>query len=651
MDFDVLLEMSHRYGADERYGPDGGGYVSCKEDDVMHINSYGEGLSDISRERFVAMDMQPIREMFDWQCPADISDGEIEKKTLLYMLEARLPGEEGKRPAVESSLHVLFPYKFVLHVHPAIIDGLSCGVDGESYCRRLFGDKVVWVDLVKPGLLQAQQCHKALSGALDKTGVCPRIAIIKNHGMFVAADTAAQIDELMEYAIGEVKGHVTDEPCFEDAGFDRGLACSIAPALRMLFSGDGKSCAVFCVNKQILGFITDTRAFKPLCKPFMRDNIKFCGDEPLFIEPDADIGTEFKAYVARKGFKPRIVAVRGLGVFALGKDWKSADQARSFFLDAVKIAVYAGAFGGVCPLPDEFTTFILVCEAGKYWDDISHDDTPGGRLEGRIAIVTGGAQGFGKGIAEALASEGAYLAIADLNPDGATECSSQLGAVYGAGTAVPVSVDVSDEQSVERMVQETVLTFGGLDILVSNAGVLVAGGLGDMTKKSFDFVTRVNYTGYFLCAKYTAQTMKIQNMYAPGYMMDIIEINSKSGLEGSNRNFAYAGSKFGGIGLTQSFALELVQYGIKVNAICPGNLLDGPLWSDPERGLFKQYLDSGKVAGAKTIGDVRRFYEAKVPMKRGCTIQDVIRAIIYVIEQEYETGQAVPVTGGQIMLR
>jgi NAD(P)-dependent dehydrogenase (short-subunit alcohol dehydrogenase family) len=144
--------------------------------------------------------------------------------------------------------------------------------------------------------------------------------------------------------------------------------------------------------------------------------------------------------------------------------------------------------------------------------------------------------------------------------------------------------------------------------------------------------------------------MKIQRRFAPAYMTDIIEINSKSGLEGSNKNFAYAGSKFGGIGLTQSFALELAPFGVKVNAICPGNFLDGPLWSDPNRGLFKQYLDSGKVPGAKSIDDVRRFYEAKVPLGRGCSTEDVARAILYVIEQQYETGQAIPVTGGQVML-
>jgi NAD(P)-dependent dehydrogenase (short-subunit alcohol dehydrogenase family) len=132
--------------------------------------------------------------------------------------------------------------------------------------------------------------------------------------------------------------------------------------------------------------------------------------------------------------------------------------------------------------------------------------------------------------------------------------------------------------------------------------------------------------------------------------MDIVQINSKSGLEGSQRNFAYAGGKFGAIGLTQSFALELVSDNIKVNAICPGNYFEGPLWSDPEKGLFVQYLRAGKVPGAKTVEDVKSFYMSKVPMRRGCSPDDVAAAIFYLVEQKYETGQAIAVTGGQVML-
>ena len=268
-----------------------------------------------------------------------------------------------------------------------------------------------------------------------------------------------------------------------------------------------------------------------------------------------------------------------------------------------------------------------------------------GRLGGKICIVTGAAQGFGKGIAEELYKEGATIVIADMNEPLAKQVAAEMGE-----RAVAIAVNVSDEESVAHMVAQTVEKFGGLDLMLSNAGVVRSGPLAQVEKKDFDFVTSVNYTGFFLCAKYAAIIMEAEHEADPEAMFDIVTLNSKSGLEGSNKNFAYAGSKFGGIGLTQSFALELCAYNIKVNAVCPGNFLDGPLWSDPVRGLFVQYLEAGKVPGAKTVADVRRYYEAKVPMNRGCLPVDAARAVMYCVEQKYETGQAIPVTGGQVML-
>ena len=284
------------------------------------------------------------------------------------------------------------------------------------------------------------------------------------------------------------------------------------------------------------------------------------------------------------------------------------------------------------------------------WQELAkeriHDRPAGtGRLAGKIAIVTGAAQGFGKGIAEELYKEGCTVVIADMNQPLAETVAGELGE-----RACAIPVNVSDEESVASMVAQTVERYGGLDLMLANAGVVRSGPLATFEKKDMEFVTSINYTGLFLCCKYAAIIMQAQHEADPQAMFDIIAMSSKSGLVGSNKNFAYAGSKFGSIGLVQSFALELCACNIKVNAICPGNYLDGPLWTDPVKGLFVQYLEDGKVPGAKTVEDVRRFYEAKVPMNRGCLPLDVARAVMYCVEQQYETGQAIPVTGGQVML-
>ena len=309
---------------------------------------------------------------------------------------------------------------------------------------------------------------------------------------------------------------------------------------------------------------------------------------------------------------------------------------------------------------NETPRVITIDGAGSFLLGTSYDEAVNGTnvpasygtelMRNKVCVVTGGAQGFGEGIVRQLAQVGSLIGIADMNKEGAQKLASSLNEEYGRTVAFSVAVNVSDEDSVGVMIDEVTRVAGGIDLFVNNAGVLKAGSVKEISQKDFNFVTSVNYTGYFLCVKKASPVMAAMNTAAGGYFTDIIQINSKSGLEGSNKNGAYAGGKFGGIGLTQSFALELISDNIKVNSICPGNFFDGPLWSDPDRGLFVQYLSTGKVPGAKTIEDVKRFYESKVPMNRGCEAEDVAKALFYAIDQCYETGQAIPVTGGQVML-
>lgn len=652
MDVNALVEMSHRYGASSEFVLAGGGNTSYKTEDTLFVKGSGTALATISESGFVRMDRKKLSAMLE----KSYSENETEREAqvLADMMAARCTGEEAKRPSVETLLHDLLPYSFVLHVHPSLVNGITCARDGEAACTRLFPN-AVWVGSTKPGYILAMLCKEKIDAFTAKNGSAPKLIFLQNHGIFFAADTVEEIDRAVCETMARIKENIKRFPDDGEAEYDREAALRLAPELRMLYGQGGNAIVTFTVNKDIISFASSKESFAPISGGFSPDHIVYCKAEPLFVEAGDALSerleADFAAYKEQNGYAPKIVLVSGVGMFSCGKTKKEADTAAAVFCDAMNIAVYSESFGGALPLDDELTSFIKSWEVESYRARVALSGGAAKRLSEKVSIVTGAAQGFGRGIAEAMLEEGAYVAIADMNYEGAKAFADVACEKYGAGRAIAVSANVSDEKSVSDMIDACVLAYGGLDIFVNNAGIVRAGGLDEMTKANFELVTAVNYTAYFLCAKYASRPMKLQRKYAPAYLSDIIEINSKSGLAGSNKNFAYAGSKFGGLGLTQSFALELAPYGIKVNAICPGNYLDGPLWSDPERGLFVQYLNAGKVPGAKTVDDVRRYYESKVPLNRGCLPKDIARALFYIVEQEYETGQALPVTGGQEMLK
>jgi sorbitol-6-phosphate 2-dehydrogenase len=259
-----------------------------------------------------------------------------------------------------------------------------------------------------------------------------------------------------------------------------------------------------------------------------------------------------------------------------------------------------------------------------------------GRLTGRTAIVTGAGQGLGEALARRLAAEGAAVSVADLNGDAAETVAASIRET--GARSIGFRANVTDEADVMALVRRAVDELGGLDILVANAGVLKAHDVQEFPLADWKLVLDVNLTGYFLCAREAAKVMAAQRRGT------IIQINSKSGKKGSFRNSAYAASKFGGIGLTQSLALDLAPYGVRVNAVCPGNLLDGSLW---QQSLYDQYAKKWGL----TQDEVRRKYEEQVPLGRGCQYEDVANVVVFLASDEssYMTGQALNVTGGQQM--
>ncbi len=258
-------------------------------------------------------------------------------------------------------------------------------------------------------------------------------------------------------------------------------------------------------------------------------------------------------------------------------------------------------------------------------------------LAGKTAIVTGGAQGLGEAISMRLASEGCQLVIADIKEDGIKTTEERIYKEYNQ-KILGIVTDVTKEEDVACLVDKTTSQFGRLDIMVCNAGILIADAVENFPAEKWLRVIEVNLYGYFLCVKHATRVMKAQRSGV------IIQINSKSGKKGSFKNSAYAASKFGGVGLTQSAALEMAEFGIRINAICPGNLLDSPLWVN---SLYKQYARTRGISEE----EVRQFYINQVPMKRGCSYDDVCNVLVFLASDQasYMTGQAINVTGGQEM--
>ena len=265
-------------------------------------------------------------------------------------------------------------------------------------------------------------------------------------------------------------------------------------------------------------------------------------------------------------------------------------------------------------------------------------------LKDKIAVLTGGAQGLGEALALRLAHEGCHVVIGDMNSAGSERTAATVVEKTGR-RSFGLKTDVTREEDVQELFKKATDEFGRVDITIANAAILIAEPIAEADASRWQAVLNVNLYGTFLTLKHAAGIMKRQKSGS------MVVISSKSGKKGSAANSAYASSKFGQIGLVQSVALELAPRGIRCNAVCPGNFLSGTLWMDPEKGLFRQYLEAGKVPGAKNIEDVKQFYMNQVPLRRGCEYQDVENVVVFLASDlaSYMTGQAINVTGGQEM--
>ena len=645
---DDLIAISRKFGQDSRFVIAGGGNTSYKDENRLWVKASGHALATITEDGFAVLDRALLNEMGEKAYNEDTAIREEQVKNDLSVACVT----KDRRPSVETSLHNCMGFAFVVHLHPTLVNGLMCSVNAEAACGEIFPE-ALYIEYTDPGYTLFKKVYDRINAYKAANGKEPQVIFLQNHGIFVGGDTTAEIEGIYSEILGKLEAKVAALP--EGGSEVSPTVTDVIPAIRQMLSRSGRGLKTLKVTKNALVdyFLDGSR--EKIAAPFTPDIIVYCKSAYIFIDAESDeeilkqAEEKIEAFAAEKGYTPKVLLIKGVGLVAVGDNFKNAQIITDVFTDAMKVAFYAQSFGGEHPMEKAWIDFIDNWEVENYRRKVAAGSSKG-RVEGKTIIVTGAAQGFGEGIARELMAQGANIVVADLNEATGEKTAASFNEMAGSNKAIFVKTNVADMTSLQNLMRQTILNFGALDAFVSNAGVVRAGGLDVMTPENFEFVTKINYEAYFFCAKAASHIMKIETRHDPDYFADIIQVNSKSGLRGSKANFAYAGGKFGGIGLTQSFALELAPDRVKVNSICPGNYYDGPLWSNPENGLFIQYLNAGKVPGAKTVQDVKDYYLAQVPMRKGCNPVDVCKAILYAIDQTGETGQAIPVTGGQVML-
>ncbi|MEG0784369.1 MAG: class II aldolase/adducin family protein [Christensenella sp.] len=362
MNLTELVQLSNDYGKDEQYVLAGGGNTSIKNDAEMYIKGSGTTLSTITEGGFVGMDRAKLTAMMSKAYP--VGDKEREAASLADMMAARLAGFEEKRPSVETTLHNLFPFRLILHVHPALVNGMTCGKDGQKIAEELFPNECVWIPLSRPGYVLSLLCKNKLADFKKQNGKEAQILFLQNHGIFIAADTRAEIDVLMNTVMTRLNGKLKRTPDFSAASCDAKKADAIKRELAALYSPNGK--AELLCNKEILSLVASKHAFAPLSAAFTPDHIVYCKAEFLYTETAELMNVKFEEFIHVNGYAPKIVCIKDFGAFILGDTEKELDTQKMLFQDAVKIAVYSESFGGALHMTPELIDFILHWEMEAY---------------------------------------------------------------------------------------------------------------------------------------------------------------------------------------------------------------------------------------------------------------------------------------------
>ncbi|MFA7226895.1 MAG: SDR family NAD(P)-dependent oxidoreductase, partial [Dysgonamonadaceae bacterium] len=491
-ELEELVEISQFYGRDNRFVIAGGGNTSYKNVEKIWVKASGSSLATITEEGFAILDRAKLNEMSEKVYSSNPVEREEEVKNDLAAANLT----KDKRPSVETSLHNIIGYAYVVHLHPTLVNALMCSQNAESELRKLFGEKALFVEYTDPGYVLFKKVNEKLKAYRATYNEEPHVIWLQNHGIFVAADTTEEIKALYADIFSTLEKAIKSPLPDGEKPVCRCVS-QVLPGIRMMVSKNELKTLKVRNNERIAYFSDHIDHQTDIARPFTPDEIVYCKSNYLFINKDNpdEVLTEAEkvipTFVEKFGYQPKVLLIKGIGLVAVGDHAKQCEIILDVFEDVMKIAYLAQSFGGAHPMTAEQIDFIDNWEAENYRRKVVSTEKIG-RAENKTIVVTGAAQGFGEGISRNLLLEGANIVVADLNEEKGLSTTEYFNSLLkGKGNhALFVKTDVAEIPSLENLIYETICHFGGIDCFISNAGVLRAGGLDEMEPEFFDFVTK-----------------------------------------------------------------------------------------------------------------------------------------------------------------
>ncbi|MFD9292694.1 bifunctional aldolase/short-chain dehydrogenase [Streptomyces sp. NPDC060030] len=664
----ALLERAHRIGSDPRNTNYAGGNTSAKataadpvtggEAELLWVKGSGGDLGTLTEAGLAVLRLDRVRAL------KDVYPGVEREDEMVSAFDYCLHGKGGAAPSIDTAMHALVEAAHVDHLHPDSGIALACAADGEKLTAECFGDKVAWVGWRRPGFQLGLDIAAVKEANPQAVGV-----ILGGHGITAWGDTSEECERnalwmirtaetfLEEHGRAEPFGAVLPGREALDRDARRERAAALAPVIRGFASTDRPQVGHFTDASPVLDFLS--RAEHPLLAAlgtscpdhFLRTKVS-----PLVLDLPAGAPLEeavarlgvlheeyreaYRAYYGRhatpdspamRGADPAIVLVPGVGMFSFGKDKQTARVAGEFYLNAINVMRGAEAVSTYAPI-EESEKFRI-----EYWEleEAKLRRMPKQKaLATRVALVTGAGSGIGKAIAHRLVGEGACVVVADLNAENAVAVAEELG---GQDKAVAVTVDVTSEEQIVEAFKAAALAFGGVDLVVNNAGISISKPLLETSARDWDLQHDIMARGSFLVSREAARMMRAQGLGG-----DIVYIASKNAVFAGPNNIAYSATKADQAHQVRLLAAELGEHGIRVNGVNPDGVVRGS-------GIFAAGWGAQRAA---TYGieeeKLGEFYAQRTILKREVLPEHVANAVFALTggDLTHTTGLHVPVDAG-----